>query len=93
MFPPFVLVVYESLSCPQSENMDLKIIQSFLEIVQICRRCWKTSSGQRTAQDKQGTREQLSQNLKTLWIIQEMTHSIKGKHHSFSIFQYVLPST
>ncbi len=31
MFLPFVIVVYESLSCPQCENMDLKIIQSLLE--------------------------------------------------------------
>ncbi len=31
MFPPFVIVVNESLSCPQCENMDLKIIQSLLE--------------------------------------------------------------
>ncbi len=42
MFSPFVIVVYESLNCPQCENMDLKIIQSLLERVQICRRCWKT---------------------------------------------------
>jgi len=30
MFPPFEIVVYESLNCPQYEKMDLKIIQSFL---------------------------------------------------------------
>ncbi len=28
MFSPFVIAVYESLSCPQCENMDLKIILS-----------------------------------------------------------------
>jgi len=27
MFEPFLLVVFESLSCPQCEKMDLKIIQ------------------------------------------------------------------
>ncbi len=34
-FEPSVIVGYESLSCPQCENMDLKIIQSLLERVQI----------------------------------------------------------
>ncbi len=42
MFEPFLIVVFESLNCPQCENMDLKIIQSLLERVQICKRCWKT---------------------------------------------------
>ncbi len=37
-----LIVVFESLNCPQCEKMDLKIIQSLLERVQICRRCWKT---------------------------------------------------
>ncbi len=36
----------ESLSCPQCEKMDLKIIQSLLERVHICRRCWKTKNVQ-----------------------------------------------
>ncbi len=35
MFEPSVIVAYESLSCPQCEKMDLKIIQSLLERVQI----------------------------------------------------------
>ncbi len=69
----------ESLSCHQCEKMDLKIIQSLLERVHICRRCWKTKNVQEledfseeqqteatTAQDKQGTHEQLSQNIKTV---------------------------
>ncbi len=34
MFEPFLIVVFESLSCPQCEKMDLKIIQSLLERVQ-----------------------------------------------------------
>ncbi len=35
MFEPSVIAAYESLSCPQCEKMDLKIIQSLLERVQI----------------------------------------------------------
>ncbi len=42
MFESSVIVGYESLSCPQSEKLDLKIIQSLLEKGQICKRCWKT---------------------------------------------------
>ncbi len=40
MFEPFLIVVFESINCPQCEKMDLKIIQSLLERVQIC---WKTA--------------------------------------------------
>ncbi len=39
MFEPLLIVVFESHSCPQCETMDLRIIQSLLERVQIC---WKT---------------------------------------------------
>ncbi len=35
MFESFVIVVFESLDCPRCEKMDLKIIQSRLESVQI----------------------------------------------------------
>ncbi len=42
MFEPFLIAVFESLNCPQCEKMDLKLIQSLLERVQICKRCWKT---------------------------------------------------
>ncbi len=35
MFGPSVIIAYESLGCPQCEKMDLKIIQSLLERVQI----------------------------------------------------------
>ncbi len=35
MFEPSVIVPYESLSCPQCEKMNLKIIQLLLERVQI----------------------------------------------------------
>ncbi len=31
MFEPFLIVVFESLNCPQCEKMDLKIIQSLLD--------------------------------------------------------------
>lgn len=39
---PILIVVFESLSHPQSKKKDLTIIRSPLERVQICRRCWKT---------------------------------------------------
>ncbi len=42
MFPPFVIAVYEYPNCLPCETMDFKIIQSLLERVQVCRRCWKT---------------------------------------------------
>ncbi len=41
MFEPFLIVVFESLNCPQCEKMDLKIIQSLLERVQICKNAGK----------------------------------------------------
>jgi len=81
MFEPFLIVLFESLNCPQCEKMDLKIIQSLLERVQICKRCWKSeeSAGpggffrrtelSLTAQSKQGTHEQPSQNKQTNKII------------------------
>ncbi len=77
MFEPFLIVVFESLNCPQCEKMDLKIRQSLLERVQICKRCWKTeeSAGHggffwrtvlsSTVQNKQGTHEQPTQNKQT----------------------------
>ncbi len=42
MIEPFLIVVFESLNCPPCEKMDLKIKQSLMERVQICKRCWKT---------------------------------------------------
>ncbi len=63
--------------------MDLKIIQSLLEKVQIHKNAGKPnnlwdlknfSEEQQTAQDKQGTYEQLSlSKKKQLWIIQVTT--------------------
>ncbi len=78
MFEPFLIVVFESLNSPQCEKMDLKIIQSLLERVQICKRCWKTedSAGHGgffwrtvlswTVQNKQETHEQPTQNKRTV---------------------------
>ncbi len=40
-FEPFLIVVFESINCPQCEKMDLKIIQSLLERVQICKNAGK----------------------------------------------------
>ncbi len=70
MFEASVIAAYESLSCPQCGNMDLKIIQSslkgfkytkMLENLRICGFFLKNSSSL-TVQDKQGTHEQLSLN-------------------------------
>ncbi len=70
MFSPYIIVMYEYPNCPPCENMDLKIIQSLLERVQICRRCWKTkecagAGGFFSAQDQRRTHEQISQHRKT----------------------------
>ncbi len=76
MFSSFVIVVHESLNCPQCE-----IIESLLERVQTCRRCCETKEVQERGgffseeqQDQRGTHDQLSLNIKQSWI---MTHSIK----------------
>ncbi len=72
------IVVFEFLICSLCEKLDLKIIQSLLERVQICKICWKTeeSAGHGgffwrtvlglTVQNKQGTHEQPSQNKTTV---------------------------
>ncbi len=73
-FESSVILAYESLSCPRCEKMDLKIIQSLLERVQIHKNAGKPNnlwelndfSEERAdsliVQDKQGTHEQLSLN-------------------------------
>ncbi len=77
MFEPFLIVVFESLNCPQCEKMDLKIIQSLLERVQICKNAGKLQNLQNvedlseeqlssTVQNKQGTHEQPTQNKRTV---------------------------
>ncbi len=80
VFESSVIVANESLSCAQWEKMDLKNIQSLLEKVQICRRCWKTkecagaggffwrTADSWTAQDQRRTHEQLSQHRKTVMV-------------------------
>ncbi len=40
---PFLIVVFESINCPQCEKMDLKIIQSLLERGSNMQKCWKTA--------------------------------------------------
>ncbi len=42
MFESSVIVVFESLSRPRCEKMDLKIIQSSLERIQIHKKCFVT---------------------------------------------------
>ncbi len=44
MFESSVIVANESLSCPQCEKMDLKIIQSFSERVQIHKNAGNTKN-------------------------------------------------
>ncbi len=89
MFSPFVIVVYESLSCPQCENMDLKIIQSLLERVQYAEDAGKPKNVQELedfSEEQQAvellrTNKGLMNNYhkteRQSWIIQEITHSIK----------------
>ncbi len=44
MFESSVIVAYESLSCPRCEKMDLKIIQTLLERVQIHKNAGKPNN-------------------------------------------------
>ncbi len=92
MFEPFLIIVFESLSCPPGEKMDLKIIQSLLERVQIPKICCKTgeSAGHGgffwrteislTVQNKQGTHEQ-PQKKKQTWIIRNHTQYKESRVH------------
>ncbi len=78
MFEPFLIVVFESINCPQCEKMDLKIIQSLLERVQICKNAGKLQNLQNVEdlseeqcsvqlfRTKQGTHEQPTQNKRTV---------------------------
>ncbi len=49
MFSPYKIVMCESPNCPPCEKMDLKIIQSLLEKVKICRKHWKCFSEEQQA--------------------------------------------
>ncbi len=97
MFEPFLIVVFESLDCPQYEKMDLKIIQSLLERVQMSKRCWQTeeSAGRGgffwrtelslTVQNKPETHEQPSQIKKTV-VDHPGNHTWKGVISIISAF-------
>ncbi len=63
MFESSVIVAYQSLICLRCEKMDLKIIQSLLERIQIHKNAGnQIICDSLTVQDKQGTHEQLSLN-------------------------------
>ncbi len=78
MFEPFLIVVFESINCPQCEKMDLKIIQSTVGKGSNMQKCWKTAESTErggfvwrtvlgsTVQNKQGTHEQPTQNKRTV---------------------------
>ncbi len=88
-----VIVAYESLSCPQCEKMDLKIIQSLLERVQIHKNAGKPknlwelkdfSEEQQQFNCSGQTRDSwttITKQKTQLWIIQVTSHSIKGIVH------------
>ncbi len=42
MFEPFLIVVFESINCPQCEKMDLKIIVTAGKDSNM-QKCWKTA--------------------------------------------------
>ncbi len=72
MFSPYIIAMYESPNYPPCEKINLKIIQSLLERVQICRNRWKTKECAgavgffwRTA-DSWTAQQQLSLNRKTV---------------------------
>ncbi len=91
MFEPFLIVVFESLNCPQCEKMDLKIIQSLLERVQICKNAGKLQNLQNVEDlSEEQCSVQLFRTNKGLmnnhhktkeqsWIIQGTSHSIKNQ--------------
>ncbi len=90
MFEPFLIVVFESLNCPQCEKMDLKIIQSLLERVQICKNAGKLQNLQNvedlseeqlssTVQNNKGLMNNQHKTKEQSWIIQVTSHSIKNQ--------------
>ncbi len=90
MFEPFLIVVFESINCPQCEKMDLKIIQSLLERVQICKNAGKLQNLQNVEDCLKNSSVQLFRTNKGLmnnqhktkeqsWIIQVTSHSIKNQ--------------
>ncbi len=77
MFEPFLIVVFESINCPQCEKMDLKSYShcwkgfKYAKMLENCRiyRTWRIclkNSAQFNCQNKQGTHEQPTQNKRTV---------------------------
>ncbi len=91
MFEPFLIVVFESLNCPQCEKMDLKIIQSLLERVQICKNAGKLQNLQNVEdlseeqcsvepfRTNKGLMNNQHKTKEQSWIIQVTSHSIKNQ--------------
>ncbi len=90
MFEPF-LFVFESINCPQCEKMDLKIIQSLLERVQICKNAGKLQNLQNVEdlseeqcsvqlfRTNKGLMNNQHKTKEQSWIIQVTSHSIKNQ--------------
>ncbi len=91
MFEPFLIVVFESINCPQCEKMDLKIIQSLLERVQICKNAGKLQNLQNVEdlseeqcsvqlfRTNKGLMNNQHKTKEQSWIIQVTSHSIKNQ--------------
>ncbi len=87
----FLIVVFESLNCPQCEKMDLKIIQSLLERVQICKNAGKLQNLQNVEdlseeqcsvqlfRTNKGLMNNQHKTKEQSWIIQVTSHSIKNQ--------------
>ncbi len=91
MFEPFLIVVFESINCPQCEKMDLKIIQSLLERVQICKNAGKLQNLQNVEdlseeqcsvqlfRTNKGLMNNQHKTKEQSWIIRVTSHSIKNQ--------------
>ncbi len=91
MFEPFLIVVFESINCPQCEKMDLKIIQSLLERVQICKNAGKLQNLQNVEdlseeqcsvqlfRTNKGLMNNQHKTKEQSWIILVTSHSIKNQ--------------
>ncbi len=81
----------ESINCPQCEKMDLKIIQSLLETVQICKNAGKLQNLQNVEdlseeqcsvqlfRTNKGLMNNQHKTKEQSWIIQVTSHSIKNQ--------------
>ncbi len=91
MFEPLLIVVFESINCPQCEKMDLKIIQSLLERVQICKNAGKLQNLQNVEdlseeqcsvqlfRTNKGLMNNQHKTKEQSWIIHVTSHSIKNQ--------------